>query len=155
MFMKSNHPCPDPEYPYGSLHCPYCGTTDLFLDPDQDRMSCPACGASEVLPAPAFIEERHRQVPELTGQTIADWKARARQLSAPFHWRWRTAMFYLDPVASAAICRCDDLLITGATDADAMAQAKADIPELQRLVAADPSVGTRLLEGVVFLEDWF
>jgi hypothetical protein len=127
MFLKSNSPCPDPECPYWVLHCPYCGTTDIFLDAHEVHMDCPACRKGEVLPAAEFIQMRHRQVQDLTGRTIADWKARARQLAAPMRWRWRTAMGYLDPVASAAISRCDDLMLDGLTYVDAMAQTKEDL----------------------------
>jgi hypothetical protein len=104
---------------------------------------------------PEFVEMRHRQVRELTGRGIDDWKARARQLAVPMRWRWRTTLCYLDPVASAAITRCDDLMLNGLTYVDAMAQVKATLPELQRYVAEHPSLDTtRLLESAPFLDDW-
>ncbi len=155
MFLKSNTPCPDPQCPYCALHCPYCGTTDIFLDTHEVSMGCPACRKGEVLPAAEFVQMRHRQVQDLTGRTIVNWKARARQLAAPMRWRWRTAMCYLDPVASAAISRCDDLMLNGMPYPDAMAQTQADLPELQRYVAEHPSLGTTgLLESAPFLDDW-
>ena len=155
MFMKANNPCTNPECPYCALHCPYCGTTDIFLDPHEGSMGCPACRKGTALPAPEFVEMRHRQVRELTGRPIADWKVRARQLSALFHYRWRTALGYLDPVSSVALARCDDLMLNGMTYVDAMAQVQADLPELQRYVAEHPELGTTgLLESGPFLDDW-
>jgi uncharacterized Zn finger protein (UPF0148 family) len=155
MFLKPNNPCLDPECPYCVLHCPYCGTTNIFLDAHEGSMGCPACRKGEVLPAPEFVQMRHQQVRDLAGRSIADWKARARQLAAPMRWRWRTAMCYLDPVARAAIARCDDLMLNGKLYVDAMAQTQAGLPELQRYVTEHPSLGTTgLLESVPFLDDW-
>jgi hypothetical protein len=155
MYMKSNNPCTDPECPYCALHCPYCGSTDIVLDPHEGSMGCPACGKGTALPAPEFVEMRHEQVRELTGRPIADWKARARQLAAPMRWRWRTALFYLDPASSAALSRCDDLMLNGMTYVNATAQITADLPELRRSAAEPPELGTKgLLESGPFLDDW-
>ena len=155
MFRKPNNPCADPECPYCLLHCPFCGSTEIFLDSHEASMGCPACRKGTALPAPEFVEMRHQQVRELTGRSIADWKARARQLAAPLRWRWRTALGYLDPVSSAALFRCDDLMLNGMTYVNAMAQIRADLPELQRYVAEHPELGTKgLLESEPFLDDW-
>ena len=156
MFLKSHNPCPDPQCPYCALHCPYCGTTEIVLDPERGRIGCPACGVSEDMPAPEYIAARHREVLVLTGQTIAAWKARARQLSAPFHHRWATAMRYLNPVATAALARCDHLMIQGATCEEAMRQARADLPALQQCFEEHPELNTTgLLTGNAILDDWF
>ena len=155
MSMKSNNSCADPECPFCAIHCPYCGSTEIFFDTHEGSMGCPACRKGTALPAPEFVEMRHRQVRELTGRGIDDWKARARQLAAPFPYRWRTTLCYLDPASSAALSRCDDLMLNGMTYVKAMAQVQADLPELRRYAAEHPELGTTgLLESTPFLDDW-
>ena len=153
--MKKEDLCGDPGCPYCRMHCPYCGSTAIVFDFHGLRMGCPACRQSTTLPMADFVEMRHRQVRDLTGRGIDDWKARARQLAAPFPYRWRTTLCYLDPAASAAITRCDDLMLNGMLYVNAMAQVTADLPELRRYAAEHPELGTTgLLESSPFLDDW-
>jgi hypothetical protein len=155
MCMKSNNSCADPECHFCAIHCPYCGSRDLMFDPHEGSLGCPTCRQGTALPAAEFVQMRHRQVRELTGRGIDDWKARARQLAAPFPYRWRTTMCYLDPVSSAALSRCDDLMINGMTYVHAMAQVQAELPALRRYADEHPELGTKgLLGSAPFLDDW-
>jgi ribosomal protein S27E len=156
-FMKNTDHCLDPERLYCALHCPYCGNEHVMLDLPEQRVSCPSCGHAETLAHSAFILRRRQQVMELSGFTVQEWKAKARQLSTRFRYRWRSAMSYLSPAVSAALSRCDDLVICGWTEEEAMLRAKADLPELERFVAANPQAGSDWAEenAPTFLEDWF
>jgi hypothetical protein len=150
-----DYPCGLPECIFCALHCPYCGQWPIVLEVQDGQMRCPTCGETEDLVHPKLIEIRHRQVLALTGRTIADWKVRARQLSPGFHHRWRTALGYLAPAACAAIARADDLQVVGWDEEQALAQAKADMAELERLAAESPRAYSEQPDDLeAFLDDW-
>jgi ribosomal protein S27E len=157
-FVKHMDGCDDPECLYCALHCPYCGTTNLMLDHDAERMACPVCGQEDRLPCPEFFIRRRREILALSGLSLQEWKVKAKTLSPTLRYRWRSTVRYLAPAVSAAMSRHDDLVLSGWSDDDAMARVKTELPEIERLVAADPA-GTSTLEDegevLLFLEDWF
>jgi hypothetical protein len=150
--------CEDPTCPGCSLHCPECGAAldALELDLEAGRMRCPRCGLEEDLPHPEFIAARHRQVLAISGRSITQWKAQARQLNARFHHRWRSTMNYVDPASSAALSHADDLMVTmGYSEDAAICLAQEAKAELQRMIDADPGLVQLGELHAACLDDWF
>jgi hypothetical protein len=153
-----DHPCEDPACPLCSLHCPDCGVglAGLVLDVKAERIRCPHCGQAEDIIPPKMIAMRHRQVLAISGRSIPEWKTLGRQLSARFHYRWRSTMGYLDPAASAALPYADDVMLTTRCSEDVATElAREAYRELQQLMAADPNQPSPGDLQVPFLDDWF
>jgi hypothetical protein len=152
-------PCEDPTCPSCSLHCPNCGADldILELDPEAGLVRCPRCDLEEALPHPEMIAMRHRQVLAISGRSIPEWKAQARQLHARFHHRWRSTMSYLDP-ASAALSHADDVMVTTRCDEDvAIVLAQEAYQELQHMICQDPSLAHVRYKDLEtpYLDDWY
>jgi hypothetical protein len=119
-------------------------------------MTCRVCGESEEVPPLELIQLEDRLARAISGHSIQDWKAKARQLATIFHRRWRSTMCYLDPASSGAISHAHDLMIRGMPENEAIPRAKLARVILQRAIDADPTLATAPQpDDPAFLDDWF
>jgi hypothetical protein len=144
------------ECPLETIHCPYCGSQDIARGVDKELMTCRACGESEEIPPLELIQLEDRLARAISGHSIQDWKAKARQLATIFHRRWRSTMCYLDPASSGAISHAHDLMIRGMREEDADPRAQVARVILQRAIDADPALASiPQPHDSAFLDDWF
>jgi hypothetical protein len=144
------------ECPLDTIHCPYCGSQDIARGVGKELMICRACGESEEIPPLELIQLEDRLARAISGQSIQDWKAKAKRLTTVFHRRWRSTMCYLDPVSSAAISHAHDLMIRGMREDDAIPRVKLARVMLQRVIDADPALAPAPQpDDSAFLDDWF
>jgi ribosomal protein S27E len=160
--MMIEYPCGRPDCIFCAIHCPYCGQWPIVLEVEDRRMCCPTCGRTEDLVHPKMIVMRHRQVLALTGRSIPEWKAKARQLSPRLRHRWRSALNYLDPATSAALSRMDDLYCVygdahmfPAEDELYVLRGKAARRLFQRLLEANPALSSADGGDLAYVDDWY
>jgi hypothetical protein len=157
-----HYPCENVDCIFCAIHCPYCGQWPIVLEVEDRRMRCPTCGAEEYLVHPETILSTHLSVQALSGRSIPEWKAKARQLSPRFHHRWRSALQYLDPATSAALSRMHDLRrVYGAggqipfDDELYLIRGRAARRFFLRYLAAHPNASPVGAGTTAYLDDWF